>query len=142
MNIDIEIAIMIQRIGNLFNKKIAQLSKERGITARQSFALIMLFESEDKSLLLKQIEKRFSVAQPTAYGIVKRLKEKGFVDAGLCDSNGKSTVVTLTEKGIEAAIYMKSKLAQNDEMIFLKFDDIEKDILKKLLKKAYNSAKE
>ena len=54
--------------------------RKSNLTLSQVRFLTCLYESEEGRVAFKDLEKKFSIAQPTAVGIISRMEKKGLVE--------------------------------------------------------------
>lgn len=99
MNNELSLGIKLKMINDLMHKDMNRMLEESDITIVQHHVLVYLEKSEDKTVPLKELEKKFNVAQATMAGIVKRLELKEFVNTYYSEKDRRIKYVTLTKKG-------------------------------------------
>ena len=103
--------------------------------------LMELQEAEQKQRSMKELERKFCVAQSTVAGIISRLEQKGFVEAFGDASDKRIKLVHITHDGEvccrEAAGYM----AEAEQMLLHGFSEDEKNMFNQLLVRAAENMK-
>lgn len=120
---------LIKQIHDELEKSTNNALRPYNLTIVQAGILLALNEAEGRQLSLKDLEKRFHVAQPTMAGIVSRLERKGFVESlGTLDDK-RIKKVLITQAGIdrcekaelcmgEAETHILSCLTETERVIF------------------------
>ena len=120
---------LIKQIHDELEKSTNNALRPNDLTIVQAGILLALNEAEGRQLSLKDLEKRFHVAQPTMAGIVSRLERKGFVESlGTLDDK-RIKKVLITQAGIdrcekaelcmgEAETHILSCLTETERVIF------------------------
>ncbi len=120
---------LIKQIHDELEKSTNNALRPYDLTIVQAGILLALNEAEGRQLSLKDLEKRFHVAQPTMAGIVSRLERKGFVESlGTLDDK-RIKKVLITQAGIdrcekaelcmgEAETHILSCLTETERVIF------------------------
>lgn len=131
-----DIGFCIKRIHDRLEKQANNAMRENGLTMMQVSVLMTLQETEGKLLSMKELERCFGIAQSTVAGIVSRLEQKGFVEAGGDAEDKRIKLVHITPAGenccAEAVVH--KNLAE--QKLLKGFSEEEKEVLGKLLAKA------
>lgn len=95
------------------NKKLLELD----LTTSQSRVLGYLFSNRDQKITTRDLEKHFDLSHPTLVGIIKRLKEKDFIDfeEDLHDKRYKYIIVT--DKTLKTSIEVKKILDLSESIL-------------------------
>lgn len=113
----------------------------KDLTMMQVAVLMELQEAEQKQRSMKELERKFCVAQSTVAGILSRLEQKGFVEAFGDASDKRIKLVHITHDGEvccrEAAGYM----AEAEQMLLHGFSEDEKALFNQLLARAAENMK-
>lgn len=120
---------LIKQIDDGMKKQINSDLKKYDLTFSQMSVLAILNSEETKSLTMKEIEQKLRVAQPTVAGIVKRLKEKDFIQVRVVQGDGRMKVVTLTEKGKACCQASKEDIMNTEERLLSGFSTGERRLL-------------
>ena len=132
---------LFKKIDDALERKANNRLKAKGLTMSQAYVLMQLIEAEEGFLPLKAVERSLGVAQPTAAGIVSRLEIKGLV-ASFPDENDKRVkLLSLTEKGVEAAKGAENGVRNLNNDMFTGLADEEMETLHKLLHRVYDNVK-
>ena len=92
---------MFKRIGDAMEKHGNSELQSQGVTFVQMQMLMELNSLPDGSATLKELEKRFGVAQSTAAGVAARLEKKQLVESFRDDQDMRVKHVRITEAGRE-----------------------------------------
>lgn len=125
---------LIKQIDDGIKKQINNDLKKYDITFSQMTVLVILFAEEKKSLTMKEIEQKLHVAQPTVAGIVKRLKEKEFIQISTNAEDGRIKLVELTSKGEDCCKAAKTDILHTEEKLLSGFSSGERKMLFTMLK--------
>lgn len=97
MDID-SIAILVKRVSLEFDKMAATRLKQYGITPSQYKVLKLIVSSPEHTVRQVDVERRFSMTNPTVTGIVRNLEHKGLIKRGPNPNDARSKVLDLTER--------------------------------------------
>lgn len=105
------------------------------LTAAQFDVLVYLLENRKKPCTQRNIELFFGLSHPTIFGILQRLKEKGYVVLNQCNEDKRQKIVCLTEKAHDAGNGIRMHMNETDEWFKQNMSDEEiQDLIKKLNK--------
>ena len=101
---------LIKLLHDRLEKQANNTLRGKDLTMMQISVLMELQEAEQKQRSMKELERKFCVAQSTVAGIISRLEQKGFVEAFGDASDKRIKLVHITPDGEvccrEAAGYM------------------------------------
>lgn len=132
---------MLKQINDEMEKNANHLLKSQDLTMSQVGILLALNVAENHQLSLKEIEHIIHVAQSTAVGIVKRLKQKGFVECFGSLEDKRIKIVRITSLGMECCQVAEKGMQQAEEQLLYGLTETEKDIFKSLLVKIHDNIK-
>ena len=125
--------LLIKQIHDCLEKKSNNALRSRDVTMMQISVLLALQEAPEQQLSMKELEKRFQIAQSTVAGIISRLEQKGFV-VGLGDAADKRVkLVHITEKGEACCEDASGLMDEAEKTMHRGFSKEERDILNALL---------
>lgn len=127
--------ILIKQIHDALEKNANNALRARGLTLVQLNVLMVLCQSEEKQMSLKELEQILHVAQSTAAGIIRRLELKGFVETYRDPADLRTKKVRITPSGIECCNAADREGMSTEAELLSSLTDTEKDILISLLKK-------
>ena len=130
---------MIKQINDKLEKDANNILREQGLTMSQMAVLMHLDFSESKTAELKELEREFSVAQPTMAGIVKRLCQKGFTKTFQSGEDTRKKIVALTPAGQEKCALNYSNMDTVETSLLAPLSDDEKAQFQKMLSKIKNN---
>lgn len=127
--------MLIKQIHDCLEKKSNNALRSREITMMQVTVLLALQSASEKQLSMKEIERRFGVAQSTVAGIISRLEQKGFVEA-LGDSTDKRIkLVHITAAGEACCEDTAGLMAEAEATMHQGLSKKDQDMLNTLLRK-------
>lgn len=134
MDID-SIAIMIKRASLEFDKLASPIMSRFDLTPSQYKVIKLVMRSPESTVRQVDIERRFSMTNPTVTGLVKNLEKKGLVSRIPNPEDARSKVIVLTDKtrNMQNELLKAGKSAEDEFTKNLSAD--EKKQLKTLLKK-------
>lgn len=128
---------LIKHLSDSLGKKTNHLLKAEDLSMTQGVLIRLVSEEEGHRLPIKEIEKKFGVAQSTIYGVISRLESKGLVSTYAIEGNTK--MVQLTAEGHSKVAFIDRVITQVENDIFQGFTDAEKATFTQLLIKAENN---
>ena len=131
---------MIKRIHDALEKKVNNLLRAQDLTMAQVGVLLELYNTPEKQMPLKELERILHVAQSTVAGIVVRLEQKGFVESFGDAADRRIKVTRITPKG-EACCMQAKKTWKNWRKLF-SLSEAEQTIFLELLEKICNKESE
>ena len=131
-----DIGFCIKQIHDRMEKQANNAMKDSGLTMMQVSVLQELQDSPEKQLSMKEIERRFGVAQSTVAGIVLRLEKKGFVEAFGDAEDKRVKRVRITDAGEECYKEAAFHKKEADKMLLNGFSKGERALLGELLIRA------
>lgn len=134
---------LLKRISDTLEKRANSELQSNGITASQVKMLFALLSSErfEKKgcLTLKELERRFGIAQSTAAGIIKRLEIKKLVESFNGDDDKRVKSVRITESGREICRNARDNMKKGNKRMLKDFTNEEKKVFSSLLQKLMNN---
>lgn len=115
--------------------------RDKDLTLMQIAVLIELENFPEKEMTMKELEKKFSVAQSTMAGIISRLEQKGFVESYGDATDKRIKVVHITKEGEECSNEAEGYMEKAEETLLRGFSDDEKKIFHQLLFRAAENVK-
>lgn len=126
---------MIKQIHDELEKNANNAMRKQGITMAQCGVLLMLNDAPGKQMALKELERRFHVAQSTAAGIVKRLEQKKLVEGFGSPEDKRIKMVRITEAGMECCRQADQNMCRAEEKLLSGLTETEREIFLSLLRK-------
>ena len=126
-------ASLIKQIHDRLEKRANNSLRAQDLTMMQVSVLIALHYSERQQLSMKELERRFGVAQSTVAGIISRLEQKGLVEA-LSDSEDKRVkLVHITQTGETCCAKAAGAMQEAEETLLDGLSAEERTTLNRLL---------
>ena len=127
---------LIKLLHDRLERRANNTLRGKDLTMMQVAVLMELQEAEQKQRSMKELERKFCVAQSTVAGIISRLEQKNFVEAFGDASDKRIKLVHITPDGEvccqEAAGYME----QAEQTLLQGFSEEEKKMFNLLLTRA------
>ena len=127
---------LIKLLHDRLEKQANNTLRSQDLTMMQISVLMELQKTEQKQLSMKELERKFCIAQSTVAGIISRLEQKGFVEAFGDAADKRVKLVHITPAGEtcckEAAGYME----QAEQTLLQGFSEEEKTMFNLLLTRA------
>lgn len=99
MKTDGKVGFLLKEINDSLLKMANNDLRASGLTIMQVALLTNLNKRHNREMTMKEIERQFSISQPTVVGIVSRMEEKGIVESYLDSADRRVKIVHITEKG-------------------------------------------
>ncbi|NLT40718.1 MAG: MarR family transcriptional regulator [Clostridiales bacterium] len=133
--------MLIKQIYDAIGKQANNALRKNDLTLSQVRLLMELGEDGGAAKSLKELERRFQVAQPTISGIVRRSEAKGLVHVFTSSEDNRVKLVKLTPEG-EAL--QQSNMCEIEKMecrLVLRLTEEEQQELLRMLHIVYNNIK-
>lgn len=132
---------LIKQIHDRLEKQANNTLRGKDLTMMQISVLMELQEAEQKQRSMKELERKFCVAQSTVAGIISRLEQKGFVEAFGDPSDKRIKLVHITPDGEACCREAAGYMAEAEQMLLHGFSEDEKAIFNQLLTRAAENMK-
>lgn len=132
-------AMLIKQIHSELEKNANNGLRGNDLTMSQISALMELDKAGEGQLELKALEEILHIAKPTAFGIVKRLEEKGFATSARSALDKRVRVVKITPLGRACCHRAKQYMLRTEAALTASLTATEKGILIALLQKVRDS---
>lgn len=116
------VGYLIKNINDKMKVKADSDLKSRNLTLSQSRVLAYL-NNCGGTATQKDIELFLEVSHPTVVGIVARMRQNGYVTSSFDLKEGKSTIVSLTEKAFEIGKDMEEKIRADEAKMLESLSD-------------------
>lgn len=133
--------LLFKQIHDELEKRSNNLLRSQDLTLSQVGILQELNSGTEKQLSLKELEKRFHVAQSTAAGIVTRLEQKGFVESFGSADDRRIKMVRITPAGEQCCQFAEQHVKETEATLLSELTETEQSILFALLEKVRDSLK-
>ena len=132
---------LIKQIHDRLEKQANNTLRGKDLTMMQISVLMELQKAERKQRSMKELERKFCVAQSTVAGIISRLEQKGFVEAFGDPSDKRIKLVHITPDGEACCREAAGYMAEAEQMLLHGFSEDEKAIFNQLLARAAENMK-
>lgn len=133
--------LLIKQIHDCLEKKANNALRANGVTMMQVNVLMELQEAPEKQLAMKELERRFQIAQSTVAGIISRLERKGFVEDVRDAADKRIKLVHITEAGEHCCAEASSQKKEAEDAIHQGFSAEDRVILSILLERVLENVK-
>lgn len=132
---------LIKQIHDTLEKNVNNSMRAQGMTLAQFGVLLMLRQTENRELSLKELEQGLHVAQSTAAGLVSRLEQKGMVEGFADPADRRSKRVRMAEVGIACCEEADQNMKLTEEKLLSGLTETERLIFHSLLQKVQKTMK-
>ena len=132
---------LIKQIHDRLEKQANNTLRGKDLTMMQISVLTELQKAEQKQRSMKELERKFRVAQSTVAGIISRLEQKGFVEAFGDASDKRIKLVHITPDGETCCQEAAGYMAESEQMLLHGFSEDEKAIFNQLLARSAENMK-
>ena len=130
------VGMLLKELSDTLERKSNQFAnQEEGLTSSQVRVLLMLNAAEGHTLSFTQLKEQLNIAQPTVWGLVKRLNAKGMVVTHDNPHDARARLVTMTDVGQKAFETARIYMHQLESKITAGFDEQELQQLKNYLQR-------
>ncbi len=134
-------ASLIKYIHDRLEKRANNSLRAQELTMMQISVLMALHDAEGQRLSMKELERRFGVAQSTVAGIVSRLEQKGFVEALADRGDRRVKLVHITAAGESCCTEAAFHMDEAEEGLLCGFSAEERQTLNALLLRVADNLK-
>lgn len=127
------VGYLLRKIHNALEQNRNQHLRRIDLTSSQSEVLRYLFDQKSSPVSQRDIELHFNLKNPTVTGIIKRLREKGFVEATTSPDDGRVKYIRPTEKAHNVQQCMIANMRQMDRKLLQGIDGEQAKQLERLL---------
>lgn len=113
------------------NRAVAQ----QGLTAVQANMLLYILRHSDQGTSLTAIHQEFGYSMAALSGLLKRLREKGYVRVERCEEDDRRKLLFGTEKGARAQKSLDRAICEIQDQLYSSFTPEELCTLDRLQKK-------
>lgn len=114
------IPAQIRRVNNLISRRVNHYSRLNGVedvTAMHGWILAFLYESRDREVYQRDIERAFSITRSTVTNILQLMEKKGYIRRVSVPQDARLKRLVLTEEGARAHQQIMLSLRQTDQFI-------------------------
>ncbi len=134
-----QIGLRVKQLHDALEKQANNSLREDDITMMQIAVLLAISRADEQCMTMKELEKHFSVAQPTMAGIVKRLIDKALLEQLANPEDKRVKIVRITAKGTKACSRAATSMDTAEERLLKGFTADEAESLDRLLTKALDN---
>lgn len=109
--------------------------KQYHLTAVQAFLIVHLYRSHSEGTFVTTLHREFGVSKATISGLIKKLKEKGYLKIVASQKDERHRRIVTTEKLASEAITLQKMIRHLEEQIFGVLSIEEQNTLQKLQEK-------
>ena len=123
-----QINIQLEQSGN-------RAMAQKGLTAIQAHILLYILDHSDRGISLTDIHREFGYSMAALSGLVKRLREKGYVRVEPCVRDDRRKLLFGTRKGEEVRDFLDRTILRAQDQLYREFSAQELAELDRLQKK-------
>ena len=128
----------IRRVNNLISRRVNYYSRLNGVedvTVMHGWILAFLYESRDREVFQRDIERAFSITRSTVTNILQLMEKKGYIRRMSVPQDARLKRLVLTEAGAQAHQQIMLSLRQTDQFVSSLLTEEENAELLRLLNK-------
>ena len=129
------IVILIKKLALESDKQALAILAPAELTPSQFKIIKFLFWQGDTHIRQVDIEKHFSMTNPTVTGLLKNLEEKGWIRREVNPKDSRSKIICLTDAALTRKEELYTYGEQIEEALIHDLTEEEREMLEKLLKK-------
>ena len=129
------IVILIKKLALESDKQALAILAPAELTPSQFKIIKFLFWQGDTHIRQVDIEKHFSMTNPTVTGLLKNLEEKGWIRREVNPEDSRSKIICLTDAALARKEELYAYGEQIEEALIHDLTEKERETLEKLLKK-------
>ena len=133
--------LLIKMIHDGLEKRANNTLRPKELTMMQVAVLMSLRDAPEKRLCMKDIERLFQIAQPTAAGVIKRLEQKGLVCAQSDADDKRVKLACITAQGEACCIEAQVHMREAEELLLAGFSSEERALFGMLLQRAADNVR-
>ena len=110
----------IRRVNNLISRRVNYYSRLNGVedvTAMHGWILAYLYESRDREVFQRDVERAFSITRSTVTNILQLMEKKGYIRRMSVPQDARLKRLVLTDAGAQAHQQIMRSLRQTDQYI-------------------------
>ena len=135
---DIDLGEMLRdsrRISNQLHRRGSRALAEQGVTDVQARVILYLLKHADTGASLTDVHRELHFSMAAASGLIKRLREKGYIRVEACALDERRKLLYVTEKGSRVREVLDSTLKSIPDQLYRGFTEEEVATLHRLQKK-------
>ena len=129
------IVILIKKLALESDKQALAILAPAELTPSQFKIIKFLFWQGDTHIRQVDIEKHFSMTNPTVTGLLKNLEEKGWIRREVNPEDSRSKIICLTDAALTRKEELYTYGEQIEDALIHDLTEKEREMLEKLLKK-------
>lgn len=129
----------IKRISDYIEADANRALEQYGLTCAQARVLSFLLQSQDKTIIQKDIEDYFEIKHPTVIGILQRMEAKGLIVSSVDPRDKRQKIIKLTDSAFELEKKIADHVEATEKRMAEGMTDEEVDCIKRLLYKVYKN---
>ena len=117
----------LKRIHLEIDQRMNEKLKDLNLTKSQLDILLYLLRHQDENISQRDIEKKFSISNPTVTGILNRLEAKGYIERHISKEDARSKLVKITPSVLLLDGELRANLDMIESLIVKGLSDRQKD---------------
>lgn len=117
----------LKRIHLEIDQRMNEKLKDLNLTKSQLDILLYLLRHQDENISQRDIEKKFSISNPTVTGILNRLEAKGYIERHISKEDARSKLVRITPSVLLLDGELRANLDMIESLIVKGLSDRQKD---------------
>ena len=139
VDMETKVGFYFKKISEKLERRANAEGTRREITYSQGKVLWYLHRHEGERVTMRELEKFFDCSHATVSGLVKRLKEKGYLTVEQDETDKRAKILKPTAKEAASFAEMKSRRQKVEEVLLKGFSDEEKTAVSEYLDRIYQN---
>ena len=113
----------------------SRIMAQKGLTAALANVLLYVLDHEEQGVSLTDVQRKFRCSMGAMSELMKRLREKGYVQVKPCPQDERRKILFGSGKGKEVREFLNREIGKMQDQLYFGFSAEELDMLDHLQKK-------
>ena len=136
---DREFGFYLKKIFQMAERELNKDLENIDLTSSQAKLLIYLYKNRDNPINQRDIEKEFSLTNPTVNGILNRLESKKFIQRKVSSIDARNKEIILSDKSIVLITELEKKAKNMENKLIANIEKEKLNIFYEVIKQIFNN---
>ncbi len=137
--VDREFGFYLKKIFQMAESELNKDLENIDLTSSQAKLLIYLYKNRDNPINQRDIEKEFSLTNPTVNGILNRLESKKFIQRKVSSIDARNKEIILSDKSIVLITELEKKAKNMENKLIANIEKEKLNIFYEVIKQIFNN---
>lgn len=137
--VDREFGFYLKKIFQMAERELNKDLENIDLTSSQAKLLIYLYKNRDNPINQRDIEKEFSLTNPTVNGILNRLESKKFIQRKVSSIDARNKEIILSDKSIVLITELEKKAKNMENKLIANIEKEKLNIFYEVIKQIFNN---